>query len=1412
MTSNVSQLPAYVQLRYRENGVFDQMQTSIRGATDNAEKQFSAAFSSINEQVRKSLSVDRNSVGALDLGVGDLKKAAAAQEARAVAAKEVATATRLAAQAEGDYTQSARLTIAATEALAREEREAAAAARNRADAAGQVQAQLDRQVSATTQVVAASSRYNASNGQIVKGSRAVQQATLQTGQQLQDIGVSLYSGQRAGIVFAQQLPQMAFALSGLADFANKTQAQIGRLGVFLSGPWGLAVGLATGVLASFVAELFNSETAAEASAGALNLAKEGADGLSNAQSALGNIFDLTSGKIKRQNELLTLNARLTAVNLRAEALAERSTSDKTLASTSTLSSGLSNTNLALGLFGIDVSGAGSRNTGVKDLVDRLRSGKVTREQALSESEDLDFKGLSITKTEFQQALIDQVSAKLKEETARLIDQTLDSGELAGALRNEAASATSRIKRTAQQALNDFVQELEARGQRVISTHRSAAKQNSLYKQGLTPLDGYNRLSRHQSHQAVDLDKRVFNEQAVREAAQAAGLKGLEIITESGGRKHAEFSGHGARGEVDVAGAERAARRAEQAAQAATRETTRLAAVSDNAAESVLRVGEAFDDQPRLIDRSTQAVRKMQAVIDELNAKNDKGELINKDAPRRAQLVAQAMEAQALAADAVNNELRRYGEATDRNVDILQLQAKGLYDQADLAREIAQLEEKTGLANRTRELETQLADQEAILAAEGLTAEAREQTSVALADTKRQLADVADSQAMQNGLAAERLDLERELQREVAGTQRDIAAQLNVLDTARGGLTDILSGRSTDLFGDLKQSLADLQGNRLFDDLFGSAFDTIEDQLRQNTPLGKATSALEKEVTGAAASTDALATATETAAQRVLNASQIMIDGVTGAPGAADASALPGAANDNTITITGNRNPVEIGQLSSQQIADKIAAGIVQPLLAGFEDTFGTGFMQQFSSVIEGALSGYIQGGKVGGVLGGAKGLVDEFGEGLFGRDTASMLSSNLGSALGGAATGNQINGIASALGLNLSGTGSQIGGAIGSFLPIPGGDIIGAVAGGIIGKLFGKAKRGSAIIGGGGELGVLGFFGNNSANKEVAGGLAGSAIDFINRIAERLNANVNAAAGKVSIGIRDGNYRVDPQGRGYTKTSKYKDILDFGEDAEAAVAAATKNLIEDGVITGLRASTNRLLRAGDDLETALQDALDFEDVFTRLQRHKDPVGAALDSLDREFTRLTGLFDKAGASAEEYAQLEELYGIERAAAVKQAAERVTGTLRDLLNELTVGDSGLSLRTRQSNALAEYNPLAERVAAGDVTAYDDFAEAARALLEIERQLYGSQQDYFTRLDEVTTLTRERIDSETNIASIAANRDIPFDQDGRAVDAIMDQTGQVVGELRLINQNLIRAFGSAGFTDGGGRPLDVQRFANF
>ena len=64
-----------------------------------------------------------------------------------------------------------------------------------------------------------------------------------------------------------------------------------------------------------------------------------------------------------------------------------------------------------------------------------------------------------------------------------------------------------------------------------------------------------------------------------------------------------------------------------------------------------------------------------------------------------------------------------------------------------------------------------------------------------------------------------------------------------------------------------------------------------------------------------------------------------------------------------------------------------------------------------------------------------------------------------------AATGTAAAGIMKALGIKTSTTGAQIGGAIGSALPIPGGQIIGSILGGLVGGLFKKTKYGSATIG-----------------------------------------------------------------------------------------------------------------------------------------------------------------------------------------------------------------------------------------------------------------------------------------------------------------------------------------------------------
>jgi hypothetical protein len=116
--------------------------------------------------------------------------------------------------------------------------------------------------------------------------------------------------------------------------------------------------------------------------------------------------------------------------------------------------------------------------------------------------------------------------------------------------------------------------------------------------------------------------------------------------------------------------------------------------------------------------------------------------------------------------------------------------------------------------------------------------------------------------------------------------------------------------------------------------------------------------------------------------------------------------------------------------------------------------------------------------------------------------------------------------------------------------------------------------------------------------------------------------------------------------------------------------------------------------------------------------------------------------------------------------------------------------LSLRTRLGAAQAAYDPLKARVLAGDKSAYDEFAAAARQLLDVQRQFSGSQSPYFALLDEITKITKERIDAETNIATIAAGRSSPFDSRGNATGAANDNAA-VVGAIELQTQQLLQGF---------------------
>ncbi|GAA5058265.1 hypothetical protein GCM10023208_24580 [Erythrobacter westpacificensis] len=1124
--------PIFLRAEHRDNpAARTSFVAEVEGMTDAASRKFAEFGNEARRQLDSALSRPRNSAGSLDLGVSELRAAADAQEARAAAAREVAAATRLAAQGEGDYSQSARLSVAATEALAREEREAAQAARAHADAAEQVQAQLDRQRSATSALVVQSGRGANATRAMAGSAAASRTAFVQLGQQMQDVTVQAQLGTNAFTIFSQQVPQAAFALSGLERSANATQARIGRFATFLAGPWGAAIFAATAVLGPFIADLI---TAGDEAGDAEDATFEFAEGLdvlelsaSQAANAMEQLAEATRSAIAVQGNFLRSNALIAeqSVSSLEQRLAD---AQSTLSELENEGRGL---NALIPFNGPDFIAIGRQRQEVAGLRDALREAQI---------------------------------AATNSRIATAQQDVLERADPALAARNEFERQVGQLEQRFRRSQDDPI------GATSAGIFISEAQYEAEFER-LTTL----------------------RDTAIETAREANSAR-----TRGGGNSRAE----------------------------------------------------RLSDEERALQQATEAAESYIAALDR------EIEAMGASAGQLRQL-----EVERAKAAAPNDDLRRQIE--ERNA--LREEAITIQQRQEAARRDAQAtaEFESGTLQGLR-------DEIALL---GLAGPARQRAALALEET-----------AFKARLAAQGVDDVNAAWIRYRDLQLDLINRESVLE--REAQAAELLAREIDRLSGALSGLGGAAG------ALGGLFDFINGR-----PLGGPL----------------------------------------------------GAILDTTIgTRTGDD-----GELIAQTLGDEL------------RDVFGANgeFSETLSKVIGGAGTGILA------------------GTALFGRqDTISQLSSAVGGAVGQAA--------GEALTEGLSGILGAAGGPLGS--------ILGGIAGGFLGGLISGSDRGSAIISGGR---VSGFYGDTQEFKDASGQLAGSALEALDRLAEALGAQFNGAVGRVSIGIRDGVYSIDPQGRGYTKTSEFPDIQTFGSDAEAAVRAAILDLINDGVIEGLSAAEERLLRQGTDIEKALADLLDFRSVFDRLAQFRDPVGFEIDQLNSEFEGLIDTFTRAGASAAEFAELEELYALERAEIIEKARARVSSALQDLLNDLNIGDSGLSLRDRQANALAEYEGLAARVEAGDVTAFDDFAQAARDLLAIEREIFGSGQQYFDRFNEVRSLSEGALSAQ-GLALEAEGRDSPFGSNGidpanvpiiASIDSgnaqIVNELGSVVARLDAANRNL-------------------------
>ena len=405
-----------------------------------------------------------------------------------------------------------------------------------------------------------------------------------------------------------------------------------------------------------------------------------------------------------------------------------------------------------------------------------------------------------------------------------------------------------------------------------------------------------------------------------------------------------------------------------------------------------------------------------------------------------------------------------------------------------------------------------------------------------------------------------------------------------------------------------------------------------------------------------------------------------------------------------------------------------------------------------------------------------KGLSGTFNK-LFGKNGTAI--KGLGQAVGTMAAGAQVGQTVAAFGKMISSkfstTGSTIGGALGS-LAGPIGSIAGSIVGGVLGGLFKKAKWGTTSI----TNGVLTTNGNKSAYKDNSSTAGNSITSGLDSIAEQLGGDANGGY-SVSIGQYKDNWRVSTTGRTGKLKGKYSDVTDFGKDgADAALAYAISNAIKDGAITGLRASTQALLTAGDDIETQLEKALKFENVFKELQSRVNPVAAAVDSLNTEMKSLNKIFQEAGATSEEYAQLEQL----RALKLQDIIKEQTASFQNILDELNGEAGGYSSVSQLANYLSDFEAFKTDIAAGNTVNQDDFSTLMDKIIGGVNDIYGANsatgQSILGDVRSWTEQAMANVTTEFNSAVAAGDN---------TVSAIQSQTDAYVAQQQEGNSWLAK-----------------------
>lgn len=398
------------------------------------------------------------------------------------------------------------------------------------------------------------------------------------------------------------------------------------------------------------------------------------------------------------------------------------------------------------------------------------------------------------------------------------------------------------------------------------------------------------------------------------------------------------------------------------------------------------------------------------------------------------------------------------------------------------------------------------------------------------------------------------------------------------------------------------------------------------------------------------------------------------------------------------------------------------------------------------------------------------------------------LGSAIGGAMQGSAIGSAVAGVGQMVWKQFSGTGSQIGGMVGSiFGPI--GSVLGSIGGGILGGLIGGRKVSS------GKAGITldemtGTLQINSSGKHggEAGAveLANKVVGGITNIAQRLGATFGGNP-VVAVGKNGGDFRVSPTGGGVTG----KQGINFKTEAEA-VAFAIKDLISDGILTGISSFSERLLKGAKNLDSAVGLAESYEKLLKELGQLKDPVGSSINELTTNLERMAKQMKLAGATSDELAKVEEYKKLK----LDQILKDQLGSVYDFRRELFGEGSGISALNRLTASQEEFSRMQATIQNGGTVNQDDFTRSGQEILSLAREVYGTSSSQFQAIRQMLI---EATDGQ--IANVTKQ----FDD--ATVAAFSAQTDQITANQTIQNDYLRQIAAALGASQNSGGGGDVR-----